>query len=93
MIENQIKGDDKITIFDVANYIIKTNKSKITNMKLQKLVYYTYAKYLVENNQPIFKEPIEAWLHGPVFPHLYNEFKHYTYNPFLTELKKEKKNI
>ncbi|WP_432763275.1 Panacea domain-containing protein [Candidatus Phytoplasma australasiaticum] len=57
------------------------------------MVYYTYAKYLVENNQPIFKEPIEAWLHGPVFPNLYNEFKHYTYNPISHGTKKEKKNI
>jgi uncharacterized phage-associated protein len=79
---------NQINIFDVANYIIKKNKSKVTNMKLQKLVYYTYAKYLVENDQPIFNEPIEAWLHGPVFPNLYNEFKHYTYNTIICGTKK-----
>ncbi|CCP88038.1 Panacea domain-containing protein [Candidatus Phytoplasma solani] len=80
--------NNEITIFDVANYIIKKNKSAITNMKLQKLTYYTYAKYLVENNQPIFNEPIEAWLHGPVFPNLYNEFKRYTYKPICRGAKK-----
>ncbi|MCQ9618813.1 MAG: DUF4065 domain containing protein [Candidatus Phytoplasma pruni] len=78
----------QINIFDVANYIIKKNKSKVTNMKLQKLVYYTYAKYLVENDQPIFNESIEAWLHGPVFPNLYNEFKRYTYKPIFHGTKK-----
>ncbi|KOR75267.1 hypothetical protein CPX_001770 [Candidatus Phytoplasma pruni] len=78
----------QINIFDVANYIIKKNKSKITNMKLQKLVYYTYAKYLVENDQPIFNEPIEAWLHGPVFPNLYDEFKRYTNKPICNGTKK-----
>ncbi|WP_273585468.1 Panacea domain-containing protein, partial [Columbia Basin potato purple top phytoplasma] len=93
--KNQLKKEkimnnqnNEITIFDVANYIIKKNKSAITNMKLQKLTYYTYAKYLVENNQPIFNEPIEAWLHGPVFPNLYNEFKHYTYKPICRGAKK-----
>ncbi|MDO8057454.1 Panacea domain-containing protein [Candidatus Phytoplasma gossypii] len=32
--------------------------------------------------------------HGPVFPHLYNEFKHYTYKPISHGTKKgEEKNL
>ncbi|WP_373402617.1 Panacea domain-containing protein [Candidatus Phytoplasma solani] len=58
-------------------------------MKLQKIIYYIYAKYLVKNNQPLlFNEPIEVWLHGSVSPNLYNEFKHYTYKPISCGIKK-----
>ncbi|NWN45561.1 Panacea domain-containing protein [Candidatus Phytoplasma pruni] len=76
------KTNPKISIFDVTNYIIQNTPHPITNMKLQKMVYYVYAKHLVEKQNPIFtNEKIEAWLHGAVFPQLYNEFKHNTWQP------------
>jgi uncharacterized phage-associated protein len=40
---------------------------QITNLKLQKLLYYTQAWYLAFTGQPLFSESIEAWVHGP-FP-------------------------
>lgn len=54
---------------EVGKYFIylanKENKA-LTNKKLQKLVYYSQAWSLVLNdNKKLFKEPIEAWVHGP----------------------------
>ncbi|WP_341266777.1 Panacea domain-containing protein [Candidatus Phytoplasma fraxini] len=51
-------------------------------MKLQKLVYYAYAYYLVENKneKKLIDTPniqIEAWPYGPVFPTLYFKFRNY----------------
>lgn len=66
--------------FDVANYIIdlaeKTGEP-VTNMKLQKLLYYSYAWVLVESNnqQQLFSEPIQAWKYGPVVPPVYELYQ------------------
>ena len=39
--------------------------------KLQKLCYYAQAWSLVWDEEPLFKERIEAWAGGPVVPELY----------------------
>ena len=43
---------------------------KITNLKLQKLVYYSQAWFLGIYQKPLFSDKIEAWVHGPVVPAL-----------------------
>lgn len=67
---------------DIANWFI--DKGGISPKKLQKLVYYAYAWYLTlmneneyELNNRLFAERAEAWIHGPVFPSLYREYKKY----------------
>ncbi|RFS20461.1 DUF4065 domain-containing protein [Chitinophaga silvatica] len=47
----------------------------ISPLKLQKLVYYAQAWHLTKFNKPLFDEPIEAWVHGPVVPSLFYRFK------------------
>lgn len=68
-----------ITVFDVANYFLhivdREAGSSITHLKLQKLVYYAQAWHLVFTGRPLFNERIEAWVHGPVCPDLYERFK------------------
>ncbi|MGK7944953.1 MAG: Panacea domain-containing protein [Microcystaceae cyanobacterium] len=58
------------TSHDVATYILN-QKSPITAIKLQKLVYYAQAWSLVWDEKPLFQERIEAWANGPVIPELY----------------------
>lgn len=58
------------TAHDVAAYILK-KLGRMTAMKLQKLVYYSQAWSLVWDEKPLFKNRIEAWVNGPVVPHLY----------------------
>jgi uncharacterized phage-associated protein len=41
------------------------------SFRLQKLVYYAQAYHLVHQDEPLFKEPIKAWVNGPVVPALY----------------------
>lgn len=48
----------------------------ISNLKLQKLVYYAQGYHLAIFDKPLFEETIEAWMHGPVVPDLYQKFKH-----------------
>jgi uncharacterized phage-associated protein len=63
-----------VNIFDVVKYIL-SKKSKITAMKLQKLVYYCQAWSIVWDSKPLYKENIEAWVNGPVVRELYKKHK------------------
>ena len=49
----------------------------ISNLKLQKLVYYAQAYHLAMYGEPLFREQVEAWEHGPVVPELYRQYKSY----------------
>ena len=67
---------------DVARYLLAKADSDdgdlISNLKLQKLCYYVQGLGLVvRGGTPIFRERIEAWLHGPVLPDLYGEYRQY----------------
>ncbi len=66
------------SLYEVARYFIylsnKDNKT-MTNLKLQKLVYYAQAWHLVFNNKRLFKDPIEAWIHGPAVHSLWKKYK------------------
>jgi uncharacterized phage-associated protein len=67
------------TAFDVSSYIISLAEQigePVTNMKLQKLLYYSYAWHLVEfNSSKLFGENIEAWQYGPVVPVVYRQYR------------------
>lgn len=62
------------TAHDVAAYILD-KKGEMTAMKLEKLVYYSQAWSLVWDEEPLFRERIEAWANGPVVPALYAEHR------------------
>lgn len=47
----------------------------ISNMKLQKLLYYAQGCFLAATDNPIFSEPIVAWQHGPVVECVYHAYK------------------
>jgi uncharacterized phage-associated protein len=69
----------------VANYFLALFNNDeagelISNLKLQKLVYYAQALYLAKHNEPLFENEIEAWAYGYVIPELYQEFKQYGSN-------------
>ncbi|MBF0457317.1 MAG: SocA family protein [Nitrospirae bacterium] len=66
--------------FDIADYFLSKaadDEELLSNLKLQKLMYYAQGLYLVTNKQPLFNEDIEAWTYGPVVPSLYNKYKDY----------------
>jgi uncharacterized phage-associated protein len=67
---------------DVANVFLKLSKPEygdvLTNLKLQKLVYYTQGFYLALKNKPLFDEAIVHWEHGPVVEDLYHTLKKYS---------------
>ena len=52
----------------------------MSNMKLQKMLYYEQGFHLVVFGTPLFEEDIEAWMYGPVVPAVYEVYKDYGYN-------------
>lgn len=76
-------------VLDISRYII--NKSiemgnPINNLKLQKLLYYTQAEFLVRKGEPAFKEEIVAWKYGPVVVEAYEEFKTYSSGKIIEKI-------
>ncbi|MBI5597639.1 MAG: DUF4065 domain-containing protein [Elusimicrobia bacterium] len=49
----------------------------ITNLKMQKLLYYAQAWHLVNYNKPLFPDPIQAWDLGPVIPSVYRDLREF----------------
>lgn len=61
---------------DVANrFITEYGAShEMTNLRLNKLVYYTQAVFLRRYGEPLFEDDIQAWAYGPVEPLVYHAF-------------------
>ncbi|HYM19622.1 MAG TPA: type II toxin-antitoxin system antitoxin SocA domain-containing protein [Candidatus Kapabacteria bacterium] len=70
------------TLHEIANYFIEKayeNNKPISNKKLQKLVYYAQVWFLVHYNTKLFRDKIEAWIHGPAIPALYSKYRRFSY--------------
>lgn len=82
--ENNIKHSAS----DVAKWFLAHNRIKaddegadlISNLKLQKLLYYAQGCFLAINGKPLFGDDILAWKHGPVVEKVYHEYKQYGAN-------------
>ncbi len=70
---------------DVARYFLAKQDADagevITNMKLQKLLYYAQGFHLAMRDKPLFNERVKAWEHGPVVPQVWHEYKEYEAQP------------
>ena len=63
---------------NVANFFVELANAEedscMTNLKLNKLVYFAQAWSLEKLGKPLFEEEVEAWQHGPVIPSVYTAF-------------------
>lgn len=55
----------------------------ITNLKLQKILYFAQSAFLStqETHTPLFNEEIQAWKFGPVVPDIYHLYKSFGNRP------------
>jgi uncharacterized phage-associated protein len=51
------------------------NQGPITNLALQKLLYFAHGIHLMATRRPLVFGYFEAWQHGPVHPAAYSAFK------------------
>ena len=62
--------------FNAARYFIVRAyedgiEAEMTNMKVQKLLYYVQSLHLALYDEPLFDEEIQAWRYGSVCPPAY----------------------
>ena len=72
----------------LAQYIINkcvTEDVPISNLQLQKILYFIQFNFFRNFNSPAFLDKIEAWQHGPVVPCVYDEFAYMAGNPIIRE--------
>lgn len=63
---------------NIVNYILRYYNGKgiwISNLKLQKILYFLQAQFLVSRGAPLFSDPICAWDFGPVVENVYHNYK------------------
>lgn len=70
---------------DIAKYFLFLARSKeagdtLSNLKIQKMLYYAQGFSLLWREKALFNERIEAWKHGPVVKEVYERFKKYGAN-------------
>jgi uncharacterized phage-associated protein len=80
-----------IDVRALANVILDRAEEKgceITNMALNKVIYFVHCDYLLENREGLVGAKIEAWQHGPVFREVYHEFKKWSDSPIRSRATK-----
>jgi len=77
----------KYLIYLASQEFVGDNKERegITNLKLQKILYFAQAFYLAKIGKPLFADKIEAWGYGPVVPSVYKKFKGNGSDPIILE--------
>jgi uncharacterized phage-associated protein len=72
------------TCFKVAEYFLSLQDgdagNSISNMKLQKLLYYAQGFAMVILDKPLFEDDFEAWEYGPVIRKIYDKYKSFGSN-------------
>lgn len=64
----------------VVTYVFE-KLEEVTPLMLQKLLYFIQGIYSALYGRPLFTENCRAWIHGPVYPEVYDLFRDFKYNP------------
>jgi uncharacterized phage-associated protein len=79
---------DIISPANTADFLLVECRERgdiLTNLKIQKLLYYAQAWHLAIHSKPLFAEDFQAWVHGPALPSQYQRFKKFEWRPILEE--------
>jgi len=71
---------------NLSQYIVSKcvdDNCPISNLQLQKILYYIQKTFLQQKNSAAFSDEIEAWQFGPVVPNVYYHYCGYGAMPIL----------
>lgn len=77
---------ENANILDVAHLVVLAASQRgigVTPLKLQKLLYYLQAWNLVFFDTPVFQDEPEAWVNGPVYRKVYDQYRDYQMFEFI----------
>ena len=66
-------------VYDVADFFVEMGKcdenDTVTNLRINKLIYFAQALCLAEFNKALFDDEVHAWKLGPVVPCIYQKYR------------------
>lgn len=72
-----MKAIGRYRAIDIARYAVNrryVENKPISNLQLQKILYFLQVIHASQNNELLFPDEFEAWPYGPVVPGVYSEF-------------------
>lgn len=81
------EADSIESLFSVSDKMLRViayvfeKLEEVTPLMLQKLLYFIQGVYSALYGKFIFVEDCRAWVHGPVYPEVYDLFRDFKYNP------------
>lgn len=69
---------------EIANFVLDYCEEigrPVSNLALQKLVFFCHVWSLIELHRPLVRHKFEAWEHGPVLQYLHREFRRFERKP------------
>ena len=74
---------DNVARWFLSRNLVRAEPDLISNLKLQKLLYYAQGLHLAMHNKPLFLDHIVAWQYGPVVESVYRIYAGYGFNPIV----------
>ena len=78
-----MRKEDAFEVSEVVNWLLSTydsNQFSLTNLKLNKLVYFMHGISLAREDVPLIRNRFECWQNGPVVASLYHRLKRFGYS-------------
>ncbi|WP_138755075.1 Panacea domain-containing protein [Paenibacillus sinopodophylli] len=72
---NHLNRDRELSALDVAKFIL--SMGEMSHLKLQKIIYYAFAEYLLKYKKRMFPEKIVAFKYGPVVEEIFYNYRQY----------------
>ncbi|MDE5592193.1 MAG: DUF4065 domain-containing protein [Helicobacter sp.] len=69
-----------VSALELAKYILKESSKDLSNLELQKTLYFTEIDYIKKFNKHLISDDFEAWQYGPVAREVYVEYRNYGAN-------------
>jgi uncharacterized phage-associated protein len=88
-----IRRNPVIDAVSVADYLVCFGRDvgdPLTNLKLQKLLYYAQGWFLAKRSRALFGETLRAWVRGPVVYEVWSKFRDFRWEPISGRLAKPK---
>lgn len=67
----------KYSAIDIAKYVVikcVKDNAPISNLQLQKILYFIQLHFIRDKGYVLFIDDIEAWQYGPVVPNVYKRY-------------------
>jgi uncharacterized phage-associated protein len=83
---NELNGSMGYDVRGIANFILdlaENEGSALSNLAINKVVFFLHANFLVQFGRPLVSAKVEAWNYGPVFREIYRAFKSFDDQPII----------